>query len=340
MNPDPSIKPLARCLQMRRLLVTIVAICAGATISLFTLTTAAFADPAQLVSGPIRPQVNGWYTAHPTVSVQAVCNGSPYGNTFNVDIAGWSWSGGGPTPEQAQPGKHYVELLSNDNSNIYINSDGTLSPYLAGGCSNPNGSTPTTVLWQGYIQWDNTTPTVSITSPSNNTNVADATIQISGNVSDDASGVESVTLNGVNTVISGSTWTVNMPLNMGLNSFQATATSNSGQQGQSASVTVFRYENPSSSNANSTNATPTTTTPSSSSKAAGQNSTESTTNNATTPTNLSQASDPEKSSSISTPVKVAASAGGAGAVGVATASFFGYIPYKRVGLFVGKLLIK
>jgi len=315
------------------------AISVGLVTSIFIMSGSALADPAQLVSGPTGTQVNGWYTEHPTVTVQAVCNGSPYGNTFSMDIAGWSWSGSGPTPEQAQPGKHYVELLSNDNSNMYINNDGTLSPYLAGGCSNPSGSSPTTVLWQGYIQWDTTSPTIGISSPSNNTNTASSTIQVTGSVSDTGSGVQSVTVNGTAASVSGSAYSITMPLVVGLNTFQATATSNSGQQTQSNSITVNRYENPASANS-ATPAIPTTTTGTGSTTPTKQT----TTNNGTTPAtgnaqNTPQATD-NKSAPISTPVKVAAGAGGVGAAGLATASFLGYIPYKKIGLLASKLLLK
>lgn len=309
----------------------------GFIASLMLISGKAFADPAQLISGPTGTIVNGWYTDHPTVTVQAVCGGSPYGNVFSVDIAGWSWSGSG-TPEQSLPGRHYVELLSNDNSNIYINNDGTLSPYLAGGCSNPDGSSPTTVLWQGYIQWDTTSPTISITSPSNNTNLAsnDSTTTVTGNVSDTGSGIQSVTVNGVKASVSGSTFTASINISYGLNTISAIATSNSGATTTSQSISVFRYENASSGSGTSgttsnkptigtitkpTTGTPTNTTPSG-------NSTNNNANNKTV------------SSPVSTPVKVAGGVGAAGAVGIGAASWLGYIPYKRIGLFVGKVFLK
>jgi Glucodextranase, domain B len=312
------------------------------------------ADSAKLISAPTGTIVNGWYTGHPTVQVQAICSGSPTGNVFTMDIAGWSWSGGGVKPEQALPGKHYIELLSNDNSNLYTNNDGTLSPYLAGGCSNPDGSSPTTVLWQGYIQWDSTNPTVSISTPTNNTNTANSTIQVLGTVSDAGSGVQSITVNGMNASISGNSFSVAIPLVMGINSLQATATSNSGQSSQSSSVTVFRYELASSANSSTNDSIGTNSVKDSSTTRPGNNNTSgnptagASASNAKAATTLSTSvSTPAKakaatkpSTPISTPIKAGVAVGVVIGTGLAVASYLGFIPYKRIGLFVAKFLLK
>lgn len=310
-------------------------------VGIFALSHSALADSAQLVSGPTGTMVNGWYTMPPTVTVQDFCNGSPSGGQATFDITGWEWTGNGPTPEQAEPGKHYIELLSDGNSQVYIDNDGSLwQASQPGGapCGNPEG-TPSTILRQDYIQWDESSPTVSITSPSDNTNTAASTIQLAGTAGGVASGIQSVTVNGAHATVSGSAWSVDVPLTIGLNSFTATATSVAGFQTTTPSITVFRYENPASANSGTTSNT-TGATANSTSKSVDGTADTASPNNANTSTSQTNQKTTSKPSGVSTPVKVAASAGGVGAAGLATASYLGYVPYRRIGLLLAKLLSK
>jgi len=75
-------------------------------------------------------------------------------------------------------------------------------------------------------------------------------------------------------------------------------------------------------------------------KSAGTGGTNTTSNGTPISQNATPQSTKPKTSPSSTPVKVAGGVGAAGAVGVATASWLGYVPYKKIGLFVGKFILK
>ena len=200
------------------------------------------------------------------------------------------------------------------------------------------------VLWSQTIQYDESSPTISITSPSNNTDFASSTSQItvSGTVSDSGSGIQSVTVNGVNATVSGSIYSAAVNINYGLNTITAVATSNVNSTTTSQPISVFRYESASSGSGTSntiTNPIQPVTTPS--------NTTVTPTVTTTTPTVTSTTSNntnmqpkTTNSSAISTPVKVAGSVGVAGGAGLATASFLGYVPYKKIGLLIFKIVGK
>ena len=205
-----------------------------------------FADALQYVSGPVCTTVNGWCTTHPLLTVKtvgAVCLGYPQpSQQFQIDVAGWSWSGGADnTPPQAQAGKHYVQVLSDSNSDEFLENDGkTITPNAA--CGSTTG-TPSVVVWQGYIQWDETPPTVSIMSPSNNSNEDTSKITVTGAVSDDASGVASVAVNDVAATLGNGTYSAIINLQTGINTISIVAKDNAGHQA-SQSETVFLREIP------------------------------------------------------------------------------------------------
>jgi hypothetical protein len=123
-----------------------------AIVSAFSGTV--LADAAQYVSGPTCTLVSGWCTTHPLLTVKtsgAVCNGyTQPSSQFSVDVAGWSWSGGADnTPAQAREGKHYVQVLTDSNSDIFLENDGvTEAPNPA--CGNATG-TPSTVVWHRCV---------------------------------------------------------------------------------------------------------------------------------------------------------------------------------------------
>ena len=90
---------------------------------------------------------------------------------------------------------------------------------------------------------DTQAPTVAVTSPADNYETANETITVSGTVSDagaNASGIQSVIVNGANATINGNNWTVeNVALNVGSNTITATARDNSNNT-SAASITVVR----------------------------------------------------------------------------------------------------
>jgi RHS repeat-associated protein len=92
---------------------------------------------------------------------------------------------------------------------------------------------------------DTTPPTVSITTPANNSETTDSTTAVSGTVSDsgaNASGVATVSVNGQSAVITGSNWTLNnFVLVLGSNTITVTATDIAGNAANSV-VTVRRIE--------------------------------------------------------------------------------------------------
>jgi len=94
------------------------------------------------------------------------------------------------------------------------------------------GSTNATVLL------DTAPPTITISTPANNTTLNTPSITVTGTVSDTLSGVSTVTINGINAVINGDTYTAsNIPLVEGVNTITATASDRAGNTATS-SITV------------------------------------------------------------------------------------------------------
>jgi RHS repeat-associated protein len=90
---------------------------------------------------------------------------------------------------------------------------------------------------------DTTPPTVAITLPENNFTTTNETITVAGTVADsgtNASGVQSVIVNGINATLTGGTWTtVGVPLTIGTNILTATAKDNNNNI-STTSVTIVR----------------------------------------------------------------------------------------------------
>ncbi len=84
---------------------------------------------------------------------------------------------------------------------------------------------------------DATNPAVAITTSAGST--TRSSLQITGTASDAASGLASVTVNGVTATITSGTWSVTVPLNLGSNTVTATATDNVGNSA-TASISVTR----------------------------------------------------------------------------------------------------
>ncbi len=94
------------------------------------------------------------------------------------------------------------------------------------------GSASTTILL------DTAPPVVTISSPVNNTTLNTPSITVTGTASDTLSGLSSVSVNGINTQITGETYTVsNIQLTEGSNTITATASDKAGNTATS-SITV------------------------------------------------------------------------------------------------------
>jgi hypothetical protein len=87
-----------------------------------------------------------------------------------------------------------------------------------------------------------TPPAVAITSPAEGERLTDTSVLVEGTVSD-ATGLAGVVVNGVAADVAGSTFSANVPLEIGENVLTATATDSFGST-VSASVTVLRGELP------------------------------------------------------------------------------------------------
>lgn len=214
---------------MKKLLLAISTIT-----TLLLLPATAFAADGQLVSGPSGTLVNGWYSTNPTIRVDTVpgCSSGSSGNISMIIIN--------------EEGSHHITLRSHRNGypRIYRDDDthghGTTGEvFSCPSVSTPyDGSDPET-FWQGDIKWDGTAPTISLSSPSNNTNTDSSSVQFSGSVSDATSGVWKVVINGVNATVSGNSFSASVPVNNGLNTLTATVYDYAGNTAQ-AQVVVNR----------------------------------------------------------------------------------------------------
>lgn len=209
------------------------------------LPSVAHAANGQLVSGPSGNIVNGWYSSRPFVRVNTIPN-CPSGPSGNIDMILIN-----------EEGQHTITLRSHLNGypRIYRDDDtggrGTTSEVF----SCPSIDTPYTgedpvIFWQGSIKWDATAPKVSISSPSNNSNTGNSTVQVSGSVSDSTSGVWTVSINGVNASISGGNYSANVPVSLGLNTLNVVAKDFAGNASQ-AQVVVNRISTAQSNNSTS-----------------------------------------------------------------------------------------
>jgi flagellar capping protein FliD len=148
-----------------------------------------------------------------------------------------------------------------------------------------------------------------------------------------------VTINGKNATVTGNTFSVKIPLAVGINSLSAIATDIAGHQTTSSAVTVFRYESATSGEStNTANGTMNTDSTKNISSSNSANNALSSNSEEKIPTKVANST--EVSQTISTPVKAGITAGALAGTGLAIASYLGYIPYRRIGLFITKLLIR
>jgi len=203
----------------------------------------AFASVGTIVSGPSGSLSNGWYKSPPTMVVDS--NPSCPTGGYTITLGG-SNEGKHRTTVRSYLAESFVGRGPTIDVFDYSYKTGVETGQPVWACRalddgldhipvNPE------VIWQGEIQWDATAPSISISSPSNNANTDNGTVSVSGSVSDTASGVQSVTINGVTATLSGANYSASVPVSNGLNTLTATATDNAGNTAQ-AQVVVNRID--------------------------------------------------------------------------------------------------
>lgn len=274
-------------------------------------------------------EIDGYYTSPPTLNVQlnpsypepCTAQGGTVPGNGNLTVLLASNTG-------SLNGSYTWEMLEDTVSHaLLVTKDGNWHDGNIIDACNWNGPNPNWVIvWSQSIQYDESNPIISIASPSNNTDFASSAgqITVSGTVGDSGSGIKSVTVNRVNADVIGTTFTASININFGLNTITATATSNVGSTATSQQINVFRYENASSGGTMSSSGT-------TSGQGSGGTSIGTTTGTKT----------PVKpSTTVSTPVKAGVGASAVAGAGLATASYLGYVPYKKIGLLIAKLIGK
>lgn len=143
--------------------------------------------------------------------------------------------------------------VNGQNVNLSLNGNWTISDVALNVGSNTitaraadnSGNISTQTITVVREEPDTTAPTLAITAPGNNSETNDATITVSGTVTDSGanpSGVASVTVNGQSATINGNSWTIaNVSLTLGANVIIANALDNAGNS-SSQQITVTRDE--------------------------------------------------------------------------------------------------
>lgn len=222
----------ARCIIHLKLSIMKKVLFAAITVlATIVLSPAVFAADGQLVSGPSGTQVNGWYSTNPTMRVNTIpnCPSGPSGN-FNMIIIN-------------EEGQHHITLRSHKNGypRIYrdddVNGHGTSNEvFSCPSISTPYDGSDPEVFWQGDIKWDGTNPTISLSSPSNNSNTDSSSVKVTGSVGDSTSGVWKVVINGVSASVGGGSFSASVPVNNGLNTLTATVYDYAGNTAQTQVV--------------------------------------------------------------------------------------------------------
>jgi len=335
---------------MRGTMRKITLLASGVMVALLAISSTAFADQNTVNISGGGTVVNGYYSQPVTITFQELpTSGSGANSPSGSCTMGTNWQN--VTYSFDEDGTHTFTLLRNSNNVNFIEVDSQAPQVFDGGtfasptgmldnpteypaCNYLSSPTPTNTVYTTTLKMDLNSPTINITAPTNNTDVSSSTstATISGTVGDTGSGINTVSINGVSAKVNGSTFSASVPLNYGLNTVTATATSNTNKTATSQ-VAVFRYESASSGSGTVNTTTPQTTPNQPASSNPDKNSTNATGNNDTS-------SKPNSNTQVSTPVKVAGGAGAVGAAGVGVASYLGYIPYKKIGLFVAKVVSK
>jgi RHS repeat-associated protein len=108
---------------------------------------------------------------------------------------------------------------------------------VSGTATDIAGNTASTSI---TVKLDKTPPTISLTSPANNSTVSVSTLQVSGTVTDALSGVASASCNGVAASLQNGAFTCSLTLTPGANNISVTATDVAGNTAsQSLNVTLI-----------------------------------------------------------------------------------------------------
>lgn len=295
-------------------------------------------------------QVNGYYTSKPEVRFSNVtCSNGGTGTSV------------GPITLPIVEGVHsynVYEVGSGGTSHGYFYTTDGGGLTSIGTCGGATGNYDN-LAWSGQIKLDTVNPNLQVAFPTNNYNTTSSTITVTGTVSDVTSGISYVKVNGAVAQVSGSSFSITVSLDVGLNTISVIAGDNAGHITNSPSLTVLRNASSSSNSnnnssptalsnpsvTNTSNNTGSNTQGGSSGNEQGQTlAAENTTGNETN--NKSQEKQTPgqlaitPNGSVSTPVKVAIGAGTMSILGLGIASFLGYIPYKKFGLIIAKLFTR
>src|SRR5205807_1686862 len=122
-------------------------------------------------------------------------------------------------------------------SPVAVSSEGASQP-VAGTAVDKAGNAAST---SASVNIDKTPPTINIASPANGLTVNNSNLQVAGSVSDNLSGVASMTCNGSPVTITSGSFSCNVTLISGLNSIQVQA---SDVAGNTASIPLSVTFNP------------------------------------------------------------------------------------------------
>jgi RHS repeat-associated protein len=202
----------------------------------------------------------GTYNFSGTINLNA---GSTVQTTGAVTIniaQNFNLNGGFVTGTNTQPGDVLVNIIGGScsfnsassvmgsvrapNANVSFNGTGTVTGQVIANYLNMNGGK---IVGNNAVTPppDTTQPTITITSPANNSTTTNASVTVSGTAADpgtNASGIASVTVNNVAATYTPATgqWTLaNVALNLGANTITAKAVDVAGNQ-TTTSVTVTR----------------------------------------------------------------------------------------------------
>ena len=297
---------------------------------------------AMAISGPNGTSSNGWYKDSFTVEIAhgtTTCSGPGTAYQYTFTASGSTYEG-----------SHQYTIYSDLFDNPYLSLDGKMPPTpLDSRCNNSSFNTGYTAQRTFTAAIDSMPPGVDITSPSGAITTSDSSYTISGFAGDTESGIRNLqavdnSVAGPTAGVSGSTFSISVPLNVGTNNIQVVAYDNVGHSATSNSVTITRQSttgggssggssggstsssNPTttsgstSSNSTPASSNPTSSAPTTTSSANSSNSPKST-DNAQSPAvkfnqqQLININDPYGDSKASNPIDVQASADLAGATG-------------------------
>lgn len=192
---------------------------------------------AMNVNGPNGNNINGWFKDGFTVQI---AYGTP--NCIGAGTAfQYTYTAG-----SEHEGTHHYVFVSDQFDNPYVSVDTSQPIPLAHNPACPPQSTAPTYTMQKQFDAsiDSQPPFISINDPANSTSTAASSYTVSGTVSDMSSGVKMAQAivngsNGPNAIVSGSSFSVTVPLQQGSNSVQMIAYDDVGHSATSNTVTIY-----------------------------------------------------------------------------------------------------